>query len=236
MKIIDMKKEPINTPKVSIVLPTYNEEKSIARMIKDVSKLKSKFSLEIIVSDGGSKDKTVFLAKKAGAKVISFLTKRGKGIDFWEAGLKARGKYIVQIDADYQFQPSEIPLLIDALDKGADIAIGKRIDHGDAPFIRTLGNFLLTMATSLVVGRIISDSLAGFKAIRRSKFKKLNLTEKHFGYEAETVIKSMRLKYKLVEVPVSYARRNTGISQVSPLRDGLLILGSIIKARFAKLN
>jgi glycosyltransferase involved in cell wall biosynthesis len=232
-----MKKEVnSNSPKVSIILPTYNEEKSISKIIREIKTLKKKFTFEIIVADGGSKDKTVLLAKKENVRVIQFPVKRGKGVDFWEAGLQAKGEYIVQIDADYQFRPSEIPLLVTALDKGADIAIGKRIDQGDAPLIRTLGNFLLTMATSVAAGRRISDSLAGFKAIKRNKFKRLNLTERHFGYEAETVIKSVRLKYKLVEVPVSYTRRNTGISQVSPLRDGLLILGSILKARFTKLR
>ncbi len=228
-----MKKEAI---KVSIILPTYNEEKSIVRMIRDIKKLKKKFTLEIIVADGGSSDRTVSYAEKEKVRVIKFPKKRGKGIDFWQAGLKAIGDYIVQIDADYQFQPKEIPLLVNELDKGADIAIGKRIDHGDAPFIRTLGNFLLTFVTSIVVGRKISDSLAGFKAIRKNKFRKLNLTERHFGYEAETVVKSIRMHYRLVEVPVSYTRRNTGISQVSPLKDGFLILKSIIKARLAPLK
>lgn len=228
-----MKKEAI---KVSIILPTYNEEKSIVKIIRDIKKLKTKFPLEIIVADGGSKDKTVKLAENENVRVIKFAKKRGKGIDFWQAGLKANGDYIVQIDADYQFQPKEIPLLIKALDDGADIAIGKRIDHGDAPFIRTLGNFLLTLATSIAVGQKISDSLAGFKAIRREKFRKLKLSERHFGYEAETVIKSIRMHYRLVEIPVSYTRRNTGISQVSPFKDGVLILKSIVKARFARLR
>jgi hypothetical protein len=89
---------------------------------------------------------------------------------------------------------------------------------------------------SSACGRYITDSLAGFKAIRRNKFVKLKIKEHHFGYEAETVIKSVRLKYNLVEVPVSYTRRNTGHSQVSPLKDGALILQSIIKAGTAKLN
>lgn len=231
-----VKDATLKAPKVTVILPTRNEEKTIVKIIKEIKKLKKKFTLEIIVTDGASSDKTVELAKKEKVKVLSFKEKRGKGADFWDAGISAKGKYIVQIDADYQFKPSEIPLLVEALDKGADIAIGKRIDHEDAPFIRTIGNFLLTAATSIVVGRKISDSLAGFKAIKTDKFKKLKLQEKHFGYEAETVIKSIRLGYKLVEVPVSYTRRNTGISQVHPLRDGTLILISIFKSRFTKLN
>lgn len=224
-----------NTLKVSIILPTYNEQETIVRIIRDIKKLKKIFSFEIIVADGGSKDKTVELAKKEKVKIIKFPEKRGKGADFWAAALSAKGKYTVQIDADYQFQPSEIPLLIKELDNGADIAIGNRIDQGEAPIIRTLGNFVLSLAVSLTVGRKISDSLAGFKAMRTEKLHSLNLSEPHFGYETEVIIKSLRMKYRLVEIPVSYTRRNRGASQVSPFKDGLLILKSILKSRFVKL-
>lgn len=230
-----MKSRIKKSPKVSIILPTYNEERTIGKMIKEIKSMKKNYTYEVIIADGGSSDKTVEIAKREGAKVIEFRKKRGKGADFKDAALKSRGDYIVQIDADYQFKPKEINLLVKALDDGYDIAIGKRIDQGDAPFIRTLGNFLLSVATSLACRRYIVDSLAGFKAIRSDKFRKLKISEKHFGYEAETVIKSIRLGYKLIEIPVSYTRRNTGQSQVSPLKDGSLILKSIIKAGFAKL-
>ncbi len=235
-KILQMKTGKKIIPKVSIILPTYNEEKSIGKMIRQINTMKKNYTYEIVVADGGSQDRTVEIAKKEKAIVFEFGKKRGKGIDFRDAALKSNGEYIVQIDADYQFRPTEIQLLVNALDKGADIAIGKRKNQADAPFVRTLGNFLLSVATSIACGRYITDSLAGFKAIRRNKFTKLKIKERHFGYEAETVIKSVRLKYKLVEVPVSYTRRNTGHSQVSPIKDGALILQSIIKAGTAKLS
>lgn len=223
-------------PKVSIILPTHNEQETIVQIIRDIKKLHKLFTFEIIVVDGGSSDKTVELAEKEGVRVIKFPKKRGKGIDFWDAALKAKGTYTVQIDADYQFLPSEIPLLVKELDCGADLAIGKRVDQGEAPIIRTFGNYILTLAVSIITGRRISDSLAGFKAIKTRKLLSLNLSEPHFGYEAEIVIKSLRMKYKLTEVPVSYTRRNKGASQVSPLKDGFLILISILKSRFAKLE
>ena len=142
-----MKKETGKiSPKVSIILPTHNEQETIAQIIKDIKKLYKLFTFEIIVVDGGSSDKTVEFAEKEGVKVIKFPKKRGKGVDFWEATLQAKGKYIVQIDADYQFLPSEIPLLVKELDHGADLAIGKRIDQEEAPIIRTFGNYILTLA------------------------------------------------------------------------------------------
>lgn len=225
----------MNRPKVSIILPTYNESRTIEKIITDIQKLKKIFSLEIIVTDGGSKDNTVNLARRKKVQVLSFPKKRGKGKDFWEAAQVAKGLYTIQIDADYQFLPSEIPLLVEALDNGVDIAIGNRIDHGDAPFIRTFGNWALSFIVSVVLGRRIHDALAGFKAIRTPVLLSLKLTEPHFGYEAETVIKSVRMGYALKEVPVSYTRRNQGASQVNSLKDGLLILIAILKARILPL-
>lgn len=226
----------MKNPKVSIILPTYNESETIEEIIKDIKKLKSRFSLEIIVADGGSNDGTAILAKKQNVTVLSFSKKRGKGVDFWEAVKIARGDFIVQIDADYQFLPSEIPLLVQALDDGYDVAIGKRIDQGKAPITRTFGNFALSLFASLLLGKKIHDLLAGFKAARTPVLLSLKLTEPHFGYEAETVIKSIRLGYRVVEVPVYYTRRNTGASQVNSLKDGFLILLAIIKARFRLLS
>lgn len=225
----------MKNPKVSVILPTYNESKTIEKIIADIQKLKNYFSLEIIVADGGSTDGTAVLAKKQKVTVLSFPKKRGKGVDFWEAAKIAKGEYIVQIDADYQFLPSEIPLLVQALDDGADIAIGNRTDQGKAPLIRTLGNFGLSLITSILLGKRIHDLLAGFKAARTPVLLSLKLTEPHFGYEAETVIKSIRMGYKLTEVRVNYIRRNTGASQVNSLKDGFLILLAIYKARFTPL-
>lgn len=225
----------MKNPKVSIILPTYNESRTIEKIIAEIQKLKKFFSLEIIVADGGSRDGTAALAKKRKVTVLSFSKKRGKGIDFWEAAKIAKGAYIVQIDADYQFLPGEIPLLVKALDSGADIAIGNRIDQGEAPIVRTFGNFALSFITSVLLGKRIHDALAGFKAIRTPVLLSLKLTEPHFGYEAETVIKSVRMGYRLVEIPVNYTRRNQGASQVNALKDGFLILLAIFKARFRSL-
>ncbi|MFX0206357.1 MAG: glycosyltransferase family 2 protein, partial [Candidatus Hodarchaeota archaeon] len=116
---------------VSIIVPGFNEEKNIGRVIKDCLKLRKYFPVEIIAVESGSRDKTAQVAEKAGAKrVLSFPDKRGKGADFWVAGIVSTGDYIVQIDADYQFQPYEIPLFVKELDKGADVVIGTRFAGG----------------------------------------------------------------------------------------------------------
>jgi glycosyltransferase involved in cell wall biosynthesis len=229
--IYNMKKS-----KVSVIVPTFNEEKSIVNVITEIKKLKEHYDIEIIVGDGGSLDKTVNLAKKQNVIVLTFPHNRGKGIDFWESAQKATGEYVVQIDADNQFNPLEIPLLIKALQKGADVAIARRIDHSKAPIVRTIGNYIFSSVTSFVVQKELHDIVAGFKAFRRNALLSLDLQDRHFGYEGEIVVKSIRKGFKLVEVPVSYKPRVTGKSQVFPLRDGFLTLYSIFKARIMPLS
>lgn len=204
-------------------------------MIHEIKLLENKFPIEIIVVDGHSQDNTVKLAKKEHVIVIERDKRYGKGADFWFAAQKATGDFIVQIDADHQFFPKEIPLLVNELKKGADVALAWRTNHNGAPFIRTLGNFIFAPVTSILVGKRIYDVVAGFKAFKKPVFMSLNLKEPHFGYEGEIVVKSVRMGYKIAQVPVSYRPRLTGQSQVSPLRDGTLTIWSLLKARFTKL-
>ncbi len=216
------------SPLVSVVIPTFQEKSNITSIIKKTKKIAKIYDLEIIVADGGSSDGTVTLAKKAGADVVlEFPWKRGKGIDFWEACLNARGKYIVQIDADHQFDPEQIPLFVESLKSGADVAIANR-DYSEALLLRTLGNHIVSILASIVLKRRIYDMLAGFKAIRKDVLLPLKLKEKSFMYEVELVAKAVRMGFKLDQIPVSYKKRMREVSQVNLVKDGLLQLKSVI--------
>lgn len=231
-----------NKKLVSIILTSYNEEKNIGRTIKDCKALKKIFPIEIIVVDAASKDKTVEIAKRLNAdRIIQFPFKRGKGADFWVAGCVAKGDFIIQIDADHQFQPNEIPLFVDALDKGADVVIGTRfsgegkIEKGAVSFRNLFGNWVMSLATSIVCGRRITDVMAGFKGFRKKAFLALDLRERHFEYEAETVTKACRMNMNLVQIPITYTKRVGGVSGIRALRDGYNVLKAIWKVYFSKL-
>lgn len=216
------------SPLLSIIIPTFQEKENITSIIKKTQKVSRFYDLEIIVADGGSNDGTVELAKKAGVdKVLEFPKKRGKGIDFWEACQSARGKYIIQIDADHQFDPAEIPLFIEALESGFDIAIANR-DYKEALFFRTLGNHIVSILATVVLGRRIYDILAGFKGMQRDALLSLQLREKGFMYEVELVVKAVRMGFKLAQIPVSYKKRLREVSQVNLIKDGLKQMNSVI--------
>lgn len=227
---------------VSIILTSYNEEKNIGRTIKDCKVLRKFFPIEIIVVDAASKDKTIEIAKRFKVdRIIQFPFKRGKGADFWVAGCVAQGDYIIQIDADHQFQPNEIPLFVEALDKGADVVIGTRfsgqgkIEKGAVSFRNLFGNFVMSLATSIACGRRITDVMAGFKGFKRKSFLALDLKERHFEYEAETVTKACRMGMNLVQIPITYTKRIGGVSGIRALRDGINVLKAIAKVYFSKL-
>ncbi len=216
-------------PSISIIIPTYHEAGNIGEMVKRTKKLSQLYSLEIIVVDGGSKDGTPDIAEKAGAtKVIRFPSKRGKGLDLWEAFQVAKGDYIIEIDADLQFDPEQVPLFMRAFQEGADVVIARRENYKESPLWRTIGNKSLSLLTSLVLMYPIQDVLAGFKAAKKNVMLSLQLQEKGFMYESEIVVKAVRMNYKLVQIPVRYKRRMRENSQVSLIKDGLRFARSII--------
>lgn len=224
---------------VSIILTSYNEERNIGSTIKDCQKLKKLFPIEIIVVDAASKDRTVEIAKRLKVdRIIRFPIKRGKGADFWAGGLAAKGDYIIQIDTDHQFQPNEIPLFIDALNKGADVIIGTRfeggkIQKGSVSLRNFIGNWIMSAATSIASGRRITDVMAGFKGFKKNAFLAIDLKERHFEYEAETVTKSCKMGMNLVQIPITYTKRHGGASGIRALRDGLNVLKAITKVYFS---
>lgn len=238
-----------NKKLISIIITSYNEEKNIGRTIKDCQALKKLFPIEIIVVDAASKDKTIEIVERLKVdRIIQFPLKRGKGADFWVAGCVAQGDYIIQIDADHQFQPYEIPFFVDALDKGAEVVIGTRfsgegkIEKGSVSFRNLFGNWLMSLATSLACGRRITDVMAGFKGFKKEAFLALDLKERHFEYEAETVTKACRMDMNLVQIPITYTKRVGGVSGIRALKDGFNVLKAICKVyisnlpKYSKLN
>lgn len=219
----------------SVIVPAYNEEKNVASVIKDILKLKREYDIEIIVVDDGSKDKTAEVAKKAGAdKIISYKKNRGKGAAF-RAGIEAaKGEFIVQIDADHQFQPKEIPQFIEALRKGYDLVLGTRfkkgkIEEGSVSRLNLFGNWLMSITTTFFSGIEVSDIMAGFKGFKTKVARQLNLITPHFGYEAEVIVKAGKLGLSVYELPITYTKRLYGSSGISAIRDGTKVTYTIAK-------
>lgn len=179
--------------KASIVIPAYNEEKNIERVLLGI---KRTGSYELIVVDDGSKDNTAKLAKKH-AKVIRLSENRGKGYAC-RLGVKAsRGSRILFMDGDGQFSPHDISKMLKALEK-ADLVVGKR-NMASVPLQRRLSNFL---ANLLMRKTGVEDGLCGFRAVRKEAFGKMHLCENRYAFESEMNFAAAKAGLKIGNVPV----------------------------------
>lgn len=192
--------------KAICVIPAYNEEKTVATVVKECKR----FVKNVLVVDDGSTDQTAQQAEKAGAKVI--IQKNGGVGRATKTGLlnALKGGYqiFLIIDADLQHNPQEIPRLLEPLVSGnADVAIGSRfIEHQtNIPKHRFIGNMVLTILTSLFTGLKITDSQCGYRAFTRKALKIIPLQkmDDSFAHHMELFFVLSKYKIKFIEVPVS---------------------------------
>ena len=219
--------------KITLMVPCYNEEEGIPRVMKDVpyeSMKKLGFDIEVLVIDNNSTDKTAEIAKKLGAKVI-FEGKQGKG-NAIKTGFKNISKdtdYIVMVDGDDTYKPYEMYRLIELLDSGfSDAVIGSRLEGksiGKAmSFSHRIANWFFTFITRTFYGANISDTCTGYFAWTKKSINTLNghIKSSGFAIEAEMITKMSKLGLELHSVPITYEPR-AGESKLSPISDGIKI-------------
>jgi glycosyltransferase involved in cell wall biosynthesis len=218
--------------KIAVTIPALNEEATIARVIEEIPK--DIGDVRVIVVDDGSTDQTAEVARKAGAKVITFKENRGLAMAFKEGmdvAIEEGADVIVNIDADFQYDPKEIPKLIQPiLDGEADIVLGSRFRGWieEMPLSKRVGNKIATIITSWVSGCKISDAQTGFRAFSREAALQLNVLS-DYTYVQETIIQAVQKKLRIAEVPCTFRKRE-GKSRLIPSifsyakRAGLTIL------------
>lgn len=204
--------------KISVVVPTKNEEINVGWIIESVKK----YADEVIVIDGHSTDRTREIAEACGVKV--FLDHRkGKG-DAIRVGIaKATGDIIVFIDADGSHLPEDIPHLVAPIKAGeCDHVTGSRMRggsdelHGDiGKFIRMVGSDIITLGINYRFNVRLTDSQNGFRAIRLDVARNLPLKENITTIEQEMIIKTLKLGYRMGEVPTHEYARKGGESKIS---------------------
>jgi glycosyltransferase involved in cell wall biosynthesis len=201
--------------KLVVMIPAYNEERSISNVIMEIPHDITGIDLvEILVINDGSKDSTLEEARRAGAdKIITHKKNLGLGISFrdgLEEALKMQADIIVNTDADFQYNGAEIPKLIDPiLNEAADIVIGDRqidlLDH--MPASKLIGNKLATWITRRVTGLPIKDAQTGFRAFSREAALRMSLTG-NYTYVQETLIQAANKNLVVVQIPVEFRRRS----------------------------
>lgn len=214
------------TKSFSIVIPTYNEEGNIVRLVNQIhNSLKNteREQYEIVIVDDDSKDKTPDIIDNLvkNDNIIALHRIGAEGIfSAIRDGIKiANGKIIVMMDADFSHPPQIIPLLLKHID-GYDLVSGSRYMSGggiEAPFLRKYGSILLNKVCRLILLLKSTDITGGFHAIRKSDFNKLKFKyySTVFGeFDLELFLLASRLNFRIKEVPFVYNFRKEGASKV----------------------
>lgn len=208
--------------KYSFILPCRNEEKTIGiciNKIKKVMKQLNESSYEIIVSDS-STDKSPGIAEQLNAKLIRH-NQFGYGRAYLEAFKKAKGEFLILADADDTYDLLELPKLL-SYTKDYDLILGQRkfLRKGSMPFLnKYLGNPLLSAILRLFFKTKIKDAHTGFRIIKNSSIKKLNLKTTGMEFASEMLIKALRSNLKIKEVPINYYPRK-GRTKLRRFPDG----------------
>ena len=197
--------------KLSVLIPVYNEERSVAQLIDRVKSVP--VDKEIIVVDDHSRDRTLdVLCSIPGIRVFTHDVNRGKGAGIRTALAHATGDVVLIQDADLEYSPDDYPVLLAPFsDPEVDVVYGSRFrGGGDFLFMSKMANYFLTFWTNILFGGRITDMETCYKAIRRPLFQDLGLTADRFEIEPEITAKLMRRRCRIVEVPIGYKARREG--------------------------
>jgi len=220
-------------PKLTIVIPALDEEKSIGHVLDEISKVFHGNHYSVVVVDGNSEDDTAVIARKKGAIVIG-----QRDIGYGDALLsgfiyaveKLDPFIIAMMDADMTYNPKDIIALMDpVLRDNYDLAIGNRfkgMEDGAMTTTNMIGNRILSLIANVILDLNVYDSQCGLRVFKANIIKKLILTEKGMPFATEMLAKARFAGLRIKEIPISY-RPRIGEPKLVPLKDGLKILYTI---------
>ena len=211
-------------PLVSVVIPCLNEAENIEECVTAALKALETMGVtgEVVVADNDSEDDSARIAELAGARVV-VERRRGYGSAYLAGFAASRGRYIVMADADLTYDFKDIPRFVAALEDGAEMVIGDRMDNiqpGAMPWLhRYIGNPILTGMLNLFFRTGVKDAHCGMRALRRDVLNRLALRTTGMEFASEMVIRASKEKLKIAEFPIEYHPRG-GESKLSSFRDG----------------
>jgi glycosyltransferase involved in cell wall biosynthesis len=225
-----------NSTVLTVVIPVYNEVKTIMTVIDRVLSLD--LDLDVIVVDDGSSDGTRELLEEYNAdrvQVVLHEKNKGKGAAVRTGFDQAGGEIVTIQDADLELNPLEIPALIEPVLEGtADVVYGSRFMRGwhHRTRVNATANWFLSWLTNVLYGTRVKDMEACYKVFRREHLKKFTLRANRFDFEPEITAKFAKLGLKIVELPISYKPREFADGKKIHWADGFQAIYTLFRYRF----
>jgi glycosyltransferase involved in cell wall biosynthesis len=223
-------------------MPVYNEEACVADAVKQALDVDYPCEVELVVVDDGSRDATAEILSRIDDPRIRVLThprNRGKGAAIRTAVAQATGDYLVILDADLEYDPDDIPRLLQpVLDGRATVVYGNRSfgSHSSYSFWYVMGNKALTNVANVMYNCYLGDLETCFKLMPVSLFRSLDVRSAGFGMEAEVTGKLLRRRIRPYEVPISYRARTREEGKKITWRDGVEALWILSRERTRRVN
>jgi glycosyltransferase involved in cell wall biosynthesis len=222
--------------RVSFVVPAYNEARTIDEVLTRIERLD--LDTQVIVVDDGSTDGTGDIAERHQGVVVLRQANRGKGAAIRAAIPHVDGEIAVIQDADMEYDPAEVPALIEPIVEGvADVVYGSRLTGGKPQraylFWHLVGNRFLSLVTGVLYNTTLSDMETGYKAFRSNVLRSLDLREDDFAIEPEITGQICKRKLRIYELPISYYGRTYQEGKKITWRDGFKALWVLFRVRLS---
>jgi glycosyltransferase involved in cell wall biosynthesis len=225
--------------RLSVIVPVYNERKTIEKIIRRVQTVDLGLEKEIIVVDDGSTDGTGEALRSMdipGLRIVHHEKNKGKGAALRTGFDLAEGDIILVQDADLEYDPGEYPKLLGPiLDGRADVVYGSRFlggPHRVLYFWHYVGNRFLTTISNMLSNINLTDMETCYKVFRRDVLRRIQLKSPRFGFEPEITVKLAKLRCRIYEVPISYSGRDYAEGKKIGWKDGLAALFHLLRFRF----
>lgn len=211
----------MKTSDVWAVIPAYNEQKNIVRIVRKTKK----YAGMVVVVDDGSTDRTREFAREASAIVLKHIVNLGKGAALktgCDFAFKNGARFIVAIDADAQHNPDDIPRFVEKLGKH-DIVFSYRKASSEMPLVLRFGNWFISMAANILYSIRLKDTQCGFRAFSRDAYKKIRWSASDYSIESEMIARAgkQRLKYAQIPIQTIYSDKYKGTTIIDGVKIAL---------------